>query len=471
MRFRLLLLALGTFAIGTDGFVIAGILPSIAHDLSISLALAGFLVTAFSIAYAIGSPVLAALTGSIARKRLLLLALSVFILANVLAAVANSFLLLIIARMIAALSAALYTPSALTVAALLAPKERRGQALSLVTAGLTIATVVGIPLGILISTQLSWRGTLLLVALLGMIAFIGILTLFPSVANPPAMSLSKKLAPLRQPAILITFVNLMVWVIGGFTVYTYLSSFLEHLTHLEGASISVMFLLFGAAGVIGNMIGGYGADHWGAVRTMVSGLPVLAAAYFALPLVSGSFWGMACVVVVWGMAGWVLLPPLQHRLITLAPKAIDVVLSLNGSVQYLGVGIGAAVGALVVQYFSLSALGWVGGTFELLALIILTLSAWLFRSAPPSLATNLASSGQASPAQISESLSFGGKSEHVPLPIALAGAGNSIHSPSISPGRRAIPISKREGSSRIQSARVRLVPLGQAHPLHADWYA
>src|SRR5258708_9383593 len=103
MRFRILLLALGTFAIGTDGFVIAGILPNIAHDLNISIALAGFLVTAFSLVYALGSPVLVALTSSITQQRLLLLTLSVFILANVLAAVATSFFLLLIPRMIAAL--------------------------------------------------------------------------------------------------------------------------------------------------------------------------------------------------------------------------------------------------------------------------------------------------------------------------------------------------------------------------------
>src|SRR5215471_3414225 len=193
MWFRILVLALGTFAIGTDGFVIAGILTSITHDLSVSLALAGFLVTAFSLVYALGSPVLAALTSSIARQHLLLLTLSVFILANVLAAGATSFLLLLLARMIAALSAALYTPSASTVAAALAPQEKRGQALSLVTAGLTIATVAGVPLGILISSQLSWRTTFLFVAMLGVIAFVGILAFFPSVANPPAVGLRKRI--------------------------------------------------------------------------------------------------------------------------------------------------------------------------------------------------------------------------------------------------------------------------------------
>jgi MFS transporter, DHA1 family, putative efflux transporter len=145
-----------------------------------------------------------------------------------------------------------------------------------------------------------------------------------------------------------------------------------------------MFLLFGLTGMIGTMIGGYGADHWGAVRTIVFGLLGLIAAFFALSLVSGSLWGMACVIGLWGIAGWLLIPPQQHRLITLAPKSVNVILSLDGSARYLGIGTGAALGALVVQYLSLSALGWVAGVFELLALILLNLSLWVIRSAPPS---------------------------------------------------------------------------------------
>src|SRR5215472_2689518 len=201
MWFRILILALGTFAIGTDGFVIAGILPSIAHDLGMSIALAGLLVTAFSLAYALGSPVLATLTGHIARRRLLLLTLISFVLANVLAAVAASFAVLLMARVLAALSASLYTPSASAVAAVLAPKEKRGRALSLVTAGLTITTVAGVPLGILIGTQLNWRATFVLVALLGVIAFVGVLALFPPVASQGTVSLRTRLALLRRPVI------------------------------------------------------------------------------------------------------------------------------------------------------------------------------------------------------------------------------------------------------------------------------
>jgi DHA1 family inner membrane transport protein len=381
MWFRMLVLALGTFAIGTDGFVIAGILPNIAHDLSISLAFAGLFVTAFSLAYALGAPVLAALTGALARRRLLLLALVGFVLANALAVVATHFTVLLIARILAALSAALYTPGALAVAAALAPENKRGQALSLIMAGLTIATVVGVPLGILISSQWGWRMTFVFVALLGAIAFVGVLVLFPSVANPAAVNLRTRLAPLRQPAIVLTLINALVWTMGAFTIYTYLSPFLQRLTHLQGAGISAMFLLFGIASVLGNALGGYGADHWGAVRTLTFGLLGVAAALFALPLVSASWWGVACAVGLWGIAGWLLTPPQQHRLITLAPSSINVILSLNSSALYLGIAAGAALGGLVMQDLSLLALGWVGGSLELLAVIVLGLSVWQARRA------------------------------------------------------------------------------------------
>ena len=379
MRLRILILALGTFAIGTDGFVIAGILPNIAHELSISLAFAGLFVTTFSLTYALGAPVLAALTGNLARRRVLLVALVVFVLANGLAAAATHSTILLIARMLAAVSAALYTPTALAVAATLAPQEKRGQALSLVTAGITVATVAGVPVGILISTQWNWRMTFVLVALLGALAFVGVLVLLPRVASPAAVNLRTRLALLRQPVLVLPLVNALVWTMGGFTVYTYLSPFLQQMTHVQGAGISAMFLVFGVAGVLGNALGGYGADHWGAVRTLVWGLIGAAAALLALPLVSGSVWAVGCVVGVWGIAGWSLNSPQQHRLITLAPSAVNIILSLNNSALYLGIGAGAALGGWVVQDLSFPALGWVGGVLDLLALVVLWISVWLVR--------------------------------------------------------------------------------------------
>ncbi|MBO0792300.1 MAG: MFS transporter, partial [Ktedonobacteraceae bacterium] len=189
MRFRILVLALGTFAIGTDGLVIAGILPAMAHDLRISVDTAGLLVTGFAWIYALGSPVLATATGRIPRKQLLLSGLVVFLSANILAALATNFWLLLAARVLAALGAALYTPVASTVASAMVPPEMRGRALAIVLAGMTVATVMGVPLGIIVAAQFGWQMTFWVVAALSIIAFIGVLALLPAVANPPAVGL------------------------------------------------------------------------------------------------------------------------------------------------------------------------------------------------------------------------------------------------------------------------------------------
>jgi MFS transporter, DHA1 family, inner membrane transport protein len=377
--FRILVLTLGTFAIGTDGFVIAGILPNVAHDLHVSIVLAGWLITVFSLVYAVGSPVLAAALGDVSRRRLLLGTLVVFIIANLLAAVATNYLVLMIARIIAACGAALYTPSAATVAAMLAPPEKRGRALSTITAGLTIATVVGVPLGVLIGTQVSWRITFLLVAALGVIALLGVLTLFPEVASPPAANLRTRLALLGRSEIVIILLNVIVWGMGAFAIYTYISPFLQHFAHLDGNGISIVLLLFGIGSVVGNLVGGYGADHWGPARTIAGALIGLAVIFFLLPLMSSSLWGAACIIGLWGAVGWIPPTPQQHRLIGLAPESVNVVLSLNGSAIYVSIAAGSVLGGLVVQYQSLTALPQVGSLLEVLALVLLGVSVWVIR--------------------------------------------------------------------------------------------
>ncbi|HJT55020.1 MAG TPA: MFS transporter [Ktedonobacteraceae bacterium] len=377
MWFRILILALGTFALGTDSFVIAGILPSVAHDLNVSVAMAGLAVAVFSLTYALGAPLLATLTASLARRRLLLLSLLVFTSANILAACAANFTILLLARVLAACGAALYTPTASAVAAALAPQEQRGRALSLVTAGLTVSVALGVPLGTLIGTQLHWQATFVLIAALGTLALLGIWTRFPDVANPAAVGLSQRLALLRSPALLATLGTTTAFVIGFYTVFTYLGVVLEQVTHLDGAGVSSMLFLSGIASMLGNSLGGYGADRWGSVRTLAIGLVGVILALSSFPLLVVTPLGAGLVVTLWGLAGWMLLPPQQHRLIALAPQMMGIILSLNASAIYLGAASGAAVGGLVIHSFPISTLGWVGTSWELLALGIFFLSVWL----------------------------------------------------------------------------------------------
>jgi predicted MFS family arabinose efflux permease len=167
-------LALAAFAIGTEAFVIAGLLPTIAADLQISVAAAGQLVTAYALTYAVGSPILAVVLNNIDRRTVLMLALIWFIAGNLLAVVATGFPLLLASRMLMAIGAGLCMPTALGVSVAIASPERRGRAVALVTSGITVATVAGVPLGNLVGSLFGWRATFVMVALLGAVALTGL---------------------------------------------------------------------------------------------------------------------------------------------------------------------------------------------------------------------------------------------------------------------------------------------------------
>jgi predicted MFS family arabinose efflux permease len=195
----LISLSLGAFAIGTEGFMIAGLLPALAHDLDVGLPAAGHLVTAFSLAYAIGAPVLAVLTAGLERKRLLAVAMGGFALANVLAALAPGYAWLMGARLLLALSAASFMPAAGGYAAGLAGPERQGRALSVVIGGLTVAIIAGVPLGVLLGDALGWRATFLGVAGMAAFSLLGILSWLPRQAPGVVASLGERMALARTP--------------------------------------------------------------------------------------------------------------------------------------------------------------------------------------------------------------------------------------------------------------------------------
>src|ERR1700722_3636745 len=193
-------LAVAAFAIGTEAFVIAGLLPVIAADLQISLATTGQLVTAYAITYAIGSPILAVTFNNLDRRTVLTFALCCFIAGNVLAVLAGSFATLLAARMLMALGAGLCMPTALAVAVAIAAPERRGRAIALVTSGLTIATVLGVPFGTWIGNQYGWRSTFIMVAGLGALALAGLLFGLPRGLPRHTATLSQRLPLPRPPA-------------------------------------------------------------------------------------------------------------------------------------------------------------------------------------------------------------------------------------------------------------------------------
>src|SRR6266700_1015336 len=354
MMMGVLWLAVAAFAIGTESFVIAGLLPVIAADLQISVAATGQLVTVYALTYALGSPILAVAFANLDRRLLLTLALCCFVAGNLLAVAAGSFPMLLVSRMLMALGAGLYMPTAIGVAVAIATPERRGRAVALVTSGITVATVLGVPLGTLIGDKFGWRATFALVAVLGTLALAGLLFGLPRGLPRTTATLGQRLAVARHGAILVALATTVLWAIGGFTVFTYVSVPLRTLG-FDASEISFALLVFGVAAAIGNMLGGTLADRMGPVPTAALGLAWMAAALilqsFALKFTSPEHarYIVLLLIFCWGISGWTFYPAQVASIIRIDPQASAIALSLNASAMYLGFAIGGAAGGLVLS--------------------------------------------------------------------------------------------------------------------------
>jgi predicted MFS family arabinose efflux permease len=363
-------LALGTFAVGTEGFMIAAILPRIAADLSVSVQSVGLLVTIFALTYGLSSPILTAFTGSFDRRKLLILAMAAFAGANIVAARATGYWPLVFARILLAVSAGLYTPSASALAGALVPLEWRGRALAIVNGGFSVAVALGVPLGALIGNRFGWRMTFVGVAILAAAAAGGLLVGIPRGAGAglSAASLRERVAVIRQPAAFSALLVTTLWGLAGYSVYTYIAPYLATVVGLQEVHIGYVLFLLGASAFTGLLIGGAAVDRIGSRRVIATALPVLAAALVSLSVsarylsASNALIPVLIAVAVWGITGWSFLPAQQARVIGISGlKNASVILSLNASFQYLGFSLGAALGSIVITRGGVADLGWFGG--------------------------------------------------------------------------------------------------------------
>jgi predicted MFS family arabinose efflux permease len=376
MFVRLLPLVLGSFAIGTETFMISGVLPVISADLRVSPAAAGSLVTIFALAYALGSPLLAVASSGLERKRLLLLAMGAFAMANFLAALAPSFLWVAAARVLLALSAGSFMPAATAFATTMHEPARRGRAVAFVYAGMTLATVVGVPLGTFLASMASWRATFVGVGLLAAFAWVGVAAILPRLDGIPSVSLGQRLAIARRPEVLKIIALTGFALLGPFAANTYLGVLLEATFGVSGDQLAGLLMFFGLMSFGGSLFGGYGADRWPRERFIAVILGVLIVA-FALLSIGPSIGGPVGAIVVlaalsfWGLFGWAFPIAQQARLVSVDPALAPVTLSLNTSALYLGAAVGSGLGGLAIRQWSIGALGWTGAIFEIAALGVL----------------------------------------------------------------------------------------------------
>jgi predicted MFS family arabinose efflux permease len=382
---KLIFLALGAFVVGTEAFVVAGLLPQIADDLGTTIPIAGQLVTFFALAYALGSPLMAVATGHAERKRLLLVSLACFALGNLIAAFAQSYSALLVVRLLLALAAGTYTPAASAYAALSVEPAKRGRALALVYSGMTLATVIGMPLGTSIGQNLGWRASFLAVAIMAVLAICGVALALPRLVAPPPVSLRERLAVAARRDVLAILALTALALSGAFSIFTYIAPFLHDAAGFDNAILPVLLFAFGLAGAIGNFIGGYAADHWD-LRAYVAALfAILALAFIALSMVVsqpiGPFTKPLVIlgIAVWGVAGWGMPAAQQARLVERDPRHAAVLISLNASALYLGSAVGAALGSLTIAYLSITKLGFIAAVMEGLGLAVLVATASVTR--------------------------------------------------------------------------------------------
>src|SRR6201996_2834018 len=366
---RLLFLALGMFALGTDSFVVAGVLPQISHSFDVSIEAAGQMTTIYAITYALLAPTIAALAAGVARKPLLVWGMAFFVLANLATALSPTYGIAMATRLLAGVSAAMFAPTATSVAAMLVPPERRGFALSVVAAGLAGSTALGTPIGALIGNFGDWRWTMAFVAGLAVVAGGGVWALLPEVPMPPKVSLQQRLKPLADPRIGYTLLTTLLTMSGIFTVYTYFTVAFDRAILGNGMVLGALLVLWGAAGTLANLLSGRLIDAIGSRRVifLLLGGPTVNTAL--LPWTGANVWTAAAAIALWGACGWGYLAPQQHRLVMAAPQVAPVVLGLNNSCSYLGVSVGGVVGALGIHVVDAHHLGLIGAGLTVLAFI------------------------------------------------------------------------------------------------------
>ncbi|WP_440073282.1 MFS transporter [Streptosporangium sp. OZ121] len=339
-------LGIGTFAIGTDIYVGAGVLGAIAGDFKITVGVAGLTVTVFALTYAIGTVLLTALLGARSLRPVLIGSLVLFGLFNLISAVAPTFPVLLAGQAMSALAAAVYLPAAGATAVAAVSPSHRGRALGLLLGGSSIAMVLGAPLGVLLSAMFSWRAAFGLVAVFATVTLIGVsLSGIGSGVIGSKVWEGSRLIPSRAVAGALGVSFLVLAASSG--TYTYLPLLLEDT--VGPAELGLFIGVFGLGGLVGTWCGGVAADRYGSRRMVPLSVATLIMTFVVLPLVATTVAGIVAVMFVWGVAVWGFVPAQQHRLIGLRSASVSYVLALNSSANNFGFAAGALFGGLLID--------------------------------------------------------------------------------------------------------------------------
>lgn len=369
VSWKVYILAIVSFLVGTSEYILSGILDKVSVSLGVSVAAAGQLITIFSLVYAIFTPILMAVTAGIDRRKLIMMGLGLFVISNVLAVLLPGYGLFVIARIIMAIGAGLVVVTALNIAAKIAPEGKQASAIATVVMGFTASLIIGVPLGRIAADTLGWKSVFGGIALLGIIAMIILSFAIPRVKGDEPIPLRQQLRLLQKPKVALGLAVTFFW-LGGYSVaYTYLSPYLLEVSGISDKYLSGALLIFGIASMIGSKIGGFSTDRWGVNRTLFSGLILHIVMMILLSLVTNTLIGVMAVLLLWSFSAWSSGPTQQYHLTTIEPEASGVMLGLNQSMMQLAMAAGAGIGGVAIEAASLASITWIGAAGVAVAMI------------------------------------------------------------------------------------------------------
>ncbi|WP_318617154.1 MFS transporter [Sporosarcina sp. YIM B06819] len=375
MDVRVLLLAISAITVGLVELVVGGILPVIADDLNVSIGTAGQLITIFALVFAIAGPVLLTMTAKVERKKLYLIALSVFFLGNVFTYFSPTFALMMGARVLTAASAALVIVLSLTITARISKPANRAKALGYIYMGISSSLVLGVPIGIIVTDAFGWRSVFLGIGILtvGSIALIG--RYLEQIPTGEVQPLSAQLKAFANKKVFFAHLATMFMLAGHYTVYAYFTPFLETTMHLSPYWISTCYFLFGISAMSGGAFGGGLATRIGSTKSILIILGAFAVSLFILPYSTFSLPIFIIFMMIWGALSWALAPAQQEYIIQSDPVSSDIHQSFNNSALQVGIALGSGVGGMVFsQTGSVTSMPAVGGMVVLIAIICAAIS-------------------------------------------------------------------------------------------------
>jgi MFS transporter, DHA1 family, inner membrane transport protein len=370
----LLALALASFGIGTTEFVIMGLLPDVAGDLGVTIPQAGLLVTGYALSVAFGSPFLAVATARMDRRKALLLLIGIFILGNLLCALAPNYALLMAARIVTALCHGAFFGLGAVVAATLVPEQKKAQAIAMMFAGLTLANVLGVPFGTALGEAVGWRNTFWAVVVIGFAAAFALYAWLPRNMPTPRMKLIHEARSLGSTQVILAMLISVVVSASLFGVFTYITPILENVTLISPHEVTLMLLLFGIGLTAGNFLGGWLGD-WKLMPSVIGILALLIPVLSLFTLTSASLVPAAVTIFCWGLLAFALISPLQMRVVNEAAQAPNLASTLNQGAFNLGNAAGAWIGGLALTNgLAYRELPWIGVALAAVAFTLSVLS-------------------------------------------------------------------------------------------------